>query len=274
MEAREALIQATAALHGDTIGGRRPGVAAGSELARRLDAATLSLTYGRDLLHTHLTRGPRGGLRFRSEWGSVLTTPTARWALLAEMGSLARRLAPVGEQLGLFGPGPRQPPGPPGHQRRVPLAPDHEHLDPPGPPRRALCRSRPGTAAGRPSRRVPAPTATGYQRAGPQPAAGGDRHRGTRAPRRLAVGLPAALAARHVGELAAADRRRQHAHQPPLRDPAPLPGPRAAPGGGASDRLACGRGRHRPDPHQVAGHRPRPRPGHHQQPAAAIPGRG
>ena len=37
---------------------------------------------------------------FRSEWGSVLTTPQARWALLAEMGSFARRLAPLGEQAG------------------------------------------------------------------------------------------------------------------------------------------------------------------------------
>jgi hypothetical protein len=100
MEAREALIHAAAALHSETIGGRQPGVAAGSELARRLDAAALSLTYGRDLLHTHLARGPRGGLRFRSEWGSVLTTPRARWALLAEMGSFARRLAPLGEQVG------------------------------------------------------------------------------------------------------------------------------------------------------------------------------
>jgi hypothetical protein len=100
MEAREALIQAAAALHGDTIGARQPGVAAGSELARRLDTAALSLTYGRDLLHTHLARGPRGGLQFRSEWGSVLTTSRARWALLAEMGSFARRLAPLGEQVG------------------------------------------------------------------------------------------------------------------------------------------------------------------------------
>jgi hypothetical protein len=44
MEAREALIRAAAVLHGDTIGARQPGVAAGSELARRLDAAALSLT--------------------------------------------------------------------------------------------------------------------------------------------------------------------------------------------------------------------------------------
>ena len=36
-EAREALIHAVAALHGDAQGRRRPGVAAGSELVRRLD---------------------------------------------------------------------------------------------------------------------------------------------------------------------------------------------------------------------------------------------
>ena len=38
LEAREALIQATASLYGDTLRGRRPGVTAGSELARRQDA--------------------------------------------------------------------------------------------------------------------------------------------------------------------------------------------------------------------------------------------
>jgi len=101
LEAREALIRAAAALYGDTLSRRRPGVAAGSELARRIDAATVALICGRDLLQTHLAHGPSGGLRFRSEWGSILTTPRARWALLPEMGSLAHRLAPVGEQLGL-----------------------------------------------------------------------------------------------------------------------------------------------------------------------------
>ncbi|MFI5065313.1 MAG: hypothetical protein ACHP9Z_15255 [Streptosporangiales bacterium] len=101
LEAREALIRAAAALYGDTLGRRRPGVAAGSELARRIDAATVALICGRDLLQTHLAHGPSGGLRFRSEWGSILTTPRARWALLPEMGSLAHRLAPAGEQLGL-----------------------------------------------------------------------------------------------------------------------------------------------------------------------------
>ena len=61
MEAREALVHPAAALHSDTIGGRQPGVAAGSELARRLDAAALSLTCGRDLLRTHLLAGRVAG---------------------------------------------------------------------------------------------------------------------------------------------------------------------------------------------------------------------
>ena len=71
LEAREALRRALAGLYGDTISRRRPGVQAGSELARRLDGAALSLTYGRDLLHTHLARGPRGGVRYQSEWGKA-----------------------------------------------------------------------------------------------------------------------------------------------------------------------------------------------------------
>ena len=99
LEARGALQQAVAGLYGNTLAGRRPGVTAGSELARRLDAAALSLTYGRDLLHTHLAHGPRGGVRYRSEWGHAVTSPQTHRALLAEMGSLARQLAPLGEAL-------------------------------------------------------------------------------------------------------------------------------------------------------------------------------
>ena len=56
MQAREALINAGASLHSDIIGGSQPRVAAGSELARRLGAAALSCTFGRDLLHTQLAR--------------------------------------------------------------------------------------------------------------------------------------------------------------------------------------------------------------------------
>ena len=99
-EARDALSRAAAALHGDVAGQRRSGVRPGSELARRLDAASVSLTYGRDLLQTHLAQDPRGGREFRSEWGSVLDSPPVSWALLAEMGSLAHQLATVGDGLG------------------------------------------------------------------------------------------------------------------------------------------------------------------------------
>ena len=99
LEAREALRRALAGLYGDTISRRRPGVQAGSELARRLDGAALSLTYGRDLLHTHLARGPRGGVRYQSEWGNVVTSPRVHQALLAELGFLAGQLAPLGEDL-------------------------------------------------------------------------------------------------------------------------------------------------------------------------------
>jgi hypothetical protein len=98
-EACQALIHAAAALHGDAAGRRQPGVRAGSELVRRLDAAAVSLTYGRDLLQTHLARDPQSGRQFRSEWGSILTSPPVSWALLAEMGVLAHQLASLGEGL-------------------------------------------------------------------------------------------------------------------------------------------------------------------------------
>ena len=152
--------------------------------------------------------------------------------------------------------------------------PDHGHLHPPGVPRRARAGSRPGTAAGRPGLARPR-SGGGRKFSGPVsglPQVVTATANGPGTP--PAVGHPAALAARNVSELAAANRRRKHAHQPPLRDPAPLPRRRAAPGGGASDRVAGGRGRHQPGPHPVAGPRPRPRPGHHQQPAATIPRRG
>ena len=114
---------------------RRPGMRAGSELARRLDAAALSLTYGRDLLHTHLAHGPRGGVRYRSEWGHAVTSPQTHRVLLAEMGSLARQLAPLGEALGRSPRARGSPAERAGGNGRVPLAADHGHLHPPGPAR-------------------------------------------------------------------------------------------------------------------------------------------
>ena len=64
-----------------------------SELARRLDAAAVALTAGRDLLNTHLARDPRGARQFRSEWGLVACSPPAERALLAELAALARQIA-------------------------------------------------------------------------------------------------------------------------------------------------------------------------------------
>jgi hypothetical protein len=94
-EASDALAQAAAVLHGDSAGRRQLGARAGSDLAERLDAATVSLIYGRDLLQTHLARGPDGERQHRSEWGAVLTSPPLSWALLGEMAALARQLQPL-----------------------------------------------------------------------------------------------------------------------------------------------------------------------------------
>jgi hypothetical protein len=98
-EAREAMTQAVVALHGDAVGRRGAGVRAGSELTRLLEATAGSLTYGRDLLQTHLAQRPDGGRQFRSEWGTVLASPPVRHALLAEMESLAQQLSWLEEGL-------------------------------------------------------------------------------------------------------------------------------------------------------------------------------
>jgi hypothetical protein len=98
-EAREALSNAAASLH-EPGARRRPGLAA-SELARRLDAAAVSLAAGRDLLHTHLGCGPGGERELRSEWGLVVTSPGVTRAVLAEIGVLARQIAPLGARFAL-----------------------------------------------------------------------------------------------------------------------------------------------------------------------------
>ena len=135
LEAREALRRALAGLYGDTISRRRPGVQAGSELARRLDGAALSLTYGRDLLHTHLARGPRGGVRYQLRMGEgrhLAASPPGAAGRAGIPGPPAR--APGGRP-GPFAAGPGQPGSAPGSDRCVPLAADHGHLHPPGPAR-------------------------------------------------------------------------------------------------------------------------------------------
>lgn len=92
--ARNALTNAAGHLWQQGDGRRRPGNAAHSELARRLDAVSVSLTVGRDLLHTHLASDPSGAREFRSEWGPVVSSPPVERALLAELASLASQIAP------------------------------------------------------------------------------------------------------------------------------------------------------------------------------------
>ncbi len=101
LEARNALTSATRLLHGDTAARRHPDAAAGSELARRLDAASASLTTGRDLLETHMARAPSGARELRSEWGTVITSPAVARALLTELALIAHQVAPLGVSLDL-----------------------------------------------------------------------------------------------------------------------------------------------------------------------------
>src|ERR1035441_7505500 len=75
INARDALASAAGHLRKHSGGQRKPGVTARSELARRLDATAVTLTAGRDLLHTHLARDPRGARQFRSEWAPVICSP-------------------------------------------------------------------------------------------------------------------------------------------------------------------------------------------------------
>ena len=93
LTARDALAHAARHLRQHTWSTRAPGVAARSELARQLDAAAAALTAGRDLLHTHLARDLRGARQFRSEWGSVVCSPPAEQALLAELAWLTHQIA-------------------------------------------------------------------------------------------------------------------------------------------------------------------------------------
>jgi hypothetical protein len=101
INARDALTNAAGHLRKHSRGRRAPGVTARSELARRLDAAAITLTAGRDLLHTHLARDPRGARQLRSEWALVICSPPAEQALLAELASLARQITPPCADLAL-----------------------------------------------------------------------------------------------------------------------------------------------------------------------------
>jgi hypothetical protein len=69
-----------------------PGFPAGS-LAARLDGYATALTYGRDLLHTHLAVTPQGGLRVMSDWAPVMSSAPVNRALLAGLADHASAIA-------------------------------------------------------------------------------------------------------------------------------------------------------------------------------------
>jgi hypothetical protein len=163
LEARNALTTATVLLHGDSPAKRHPDTAAGSELARRLDAAALSLTAGRDLLHTHVTRAPSGIAEPRSEWWPVIGSPPASRALLTEMALLAHQIAPVGVSLAL----PPRTHGSPEARRKMNAACEWLHiLDASIRPRTGTSQSQSATA----NYCTPSPS-TGSRRGGSQRAA-------------------------------------------------------------------------------------------------------
>lgn len=110
-QAQEALSNATRLLPPQQHGGR-PAPLPASELGRRLEATSVWLTAGRDLLQTHLAVGADGFQRQRSEWAAVVTSPAATRALLMEIAVLARTIAPQAADLALSasasGPGTGQ----------------------------------------------------------------------------------------------------------------------------------------------------------------------
>jgi hypothetical protein len=101
IQAREALSNAAGFLiepHGRS---RWPASQAASPLARRLDAVTVSLTTGRDLLQTHFTPGTGSTRQHRSEWALIITSEPVTRALLTEIASLSQRIARQGADLAL-----------------------------------------------------------------------------------------------------------------------------------------------------------------------------
>ncbi len=95
-----------------------------STLAHRLDAVAESLAAGRDLLHTHFAPGPGAARLDHSDWPPVITSVPVTRALLAEIGSLARRIAPEGAGVGVVAgtAAARRRGGPAEAERRMPVA--------------------------------------------------------------------------------------------------------------------------------------------------------
>jgi hypothetical protein len=109
VEARTALANAAGFLREHGNEGRMPRAPAASPLGRRLDAISVSLTAGRDLLHTHFAPIPGGAREPRSEWAAVVSSATVRRTLLAELGPLARQIAGQCADVALA-PSPGTPP--------------------------------------------------------------------------------------------------------------------------------------------------------------------
>ena len=100
IEAREALQNAAALLQASGTETSRSGQEhPAGPAGYGLDVAAASLTAGRDLLHTHLATGPDGARWDRSEWAPVVTSAPVTRALLLELGSWARQIAPQGAHL-------------------------------------------------------------------------------------------------------------------------------------------------------------------------------
>ena len=104
LQTRQALSNAAWFLADGGPNRRWPPSPAASPLARRLDAVTVSLTTGRDLLQTHFAPGAGGSWEHRSEWAVAVTSPPVTRALLGEIASLARRIAHQGAGLALSPP--------------------------------------------------------------------------------------------------------------------------------------------------------------------------
>ena len=155
LTARDALTHAAGHLRQHSGGRRAPGVTARSELPAGSMRRRYALTAGRDLLHTHLARDPRGARQFRSEWGLVICSPPAERALLAELAWLARQIAAPVHRPGPFLPGPRTPPTRErGLHRRLRVAAGAQRL-------------RAGRAEGRPGLRPPTVTCCSPSRSTP-----------------------------------------------------------------------------------------------------------
>ena len=110
-QAQEALSNAARLLPPQQ-GSGRPASPPASELGQRLEATSVGLTAGRDLLQTHLAVAADGIRQQRSEWAAVITSPAATRALLMEIAVLARTIAPQVADLALSasasGPGTGQ----------------------------------------------------------------------------------------------------------------------------------------------------------------------